>query len=93
MFVKKQKAEHKKAEPIELHPIVTLDLVKQSLVGLGLVQVEPSPNSTFLIRRKDISFFIFRESGAHLDRGGARTIEIGPIRNQNLIFWPLANAL
>jgi len=25
--------------------------------------------------------------------GGARTTEIGPIRNQNLIFWPLANNL
>jgi len=26
-------------------------------------------------------------------KGGARTIEIGPIRNQNLIFQPLANNL
>jgi len=26
-------------------------------------------------------------------QGGARTIEIGPIRNQNLIFWPLPNVL
>jgi len=25
--------------------------------------------------------------------GGARTMEIGPIRNQNLISWPLANDL
>jgi len=29
-------------------------------------------------------------SGKNL--GGARTMEIGPIRNQNLIFCPLANA-
>jgi hypothetical protein len=27
------------------------------------------------------------------NQGGTRTIEIGPIRNQNLIFWPLANNL
>jgi len=25
--------------------------------------------------------------------GGARTMEICPMRNQNLIFWPLANVL
>jgi len=27
------------------------------------------------------------------EKGGARTMEIGPIRNQNLIFWPLAKCL
>jgi len=27
-----------------------------------------------------------------LDLSGARTMEIGPIRNQNVILWPLTNA-
>jgi len=27
------------------------------------------------------------------EKGGARTMEIGPIMNQNLIFWPLGNVL
>jgi len=33
---------------------------------------------------------INKRSNAY-DEGGARTMEIGPIRNQNLIFWPLAS--
>jgi len=28
-----------------------------------------------------------------MSEGGAWTMEIGPIRNQNLIFWPLTNVL
>jgi len=42
---------------------------------------------------KEDSRFLSRHTRQRACGRGARTMEIGPIRNQNLIFWPLANVL
>jgi len=48
---------------------------------MAVLLVAPRPSSSW------------QPSAVFNNYGGARTMEIGPIRNQNLIFWPLANVL
>jgi len=58
----------------------------RKLIGRNLVNLIVSWCGQFL-------FFVVLRPFSQVvgEKGGARTMEIGPIRNQNLIFWPLSN--
>jgi len=64
---------------------------KLSFVGPSS-HVPLNENTPYQIQRVSWGFHAPLKPKAN-EEGGARTMEIGPIRNQNWIFWPLANVL
>jgi len=69
----------------------------KSLPNFPFLGLQPILCKEDLINELELKFFAFRVTVAgsffKVIICGARTMEIGPIRNQNLIFWPLANVL